>query len=218
METPSGGILARLGEKFLGWIGLALLILIGIAIWQMDPVVRTAIWQGIWRTILWVAIAAALPWSAKLYLRRVLGAGTNWASAGLLAVLALVDLGAGLLLLSGCEATVEAKRVAVAAEVEDADDAAAQEGLALPQVPTVPTSENLTDAVREKLADVADGAADVAKSAAERLRSDGENPAEDAAASAAGNWRTAAGERVGKEPQWVVLARVPGGMGGGRHV
>lgn len=166
METPGGGILGRLGEKILGWVALALLILIAIAIWRMDPALRTAIWQGIWRTIFWVAIAAALPWSARFFIRRILDAGTNWADIGLLAVFAAVDLGAGLLLLSGCDATVEAKRLAVASEVEGGPP---QEESSLP---AVPPNGDMAGVVRDKLADVAEGAADVAKKAAEQLRGD----------------------------------------------
>ncbi|MFQ5805030.1 MAG: hypothetical protein ACE5I3_01130 [Phycisphaerae bacterium] len=164
METTGGGILGRLGEKVLGWVALALLILIGIAIWRMDPVLRTAIWQGIWRTIFWIAIAATLPWSARFFIRRILEVGSNWAGVGLLAALTVVDLGAGLLLLSGCDVTVEAKRVAVASEPESG---AQQEELSLP---TVSPSADMAGIVREKLADVAEGAGDVAKKAAERLR------------------------------------------------
>lgn len=171
METTGGGILGRLGEKVLGWVALALLILIGIAIWRMDPVVKTAIWQGIWRTIFWVAIAAALPWSARFFIRRILDAGTNWAGVGLLAVFVAVDLGAGLLLLSGCDATVEVRRLVVASEAEDGTP---QEES---QLPAVPPSADMAGVVREKLADVAEGAADVAKKAAEQLRADDDGDA-----------------------------------------
>jgi len=59
METTGGGILGRLGEKLLTWIGLALLVFLAIAIWRMEPETRAAIWSGIWRTVVWVAIAAA---------------------------------------------------------------------------------------------------------------------------------------------------------------
>jgi hypothetical protein len=174
MENTGGGILGRLGEKMLGWIALGLLIVLAIAIWRMDPVVRTAIWQGIWRTILWVVIAAALPWSARLFIRRILEVGSNWAGVGLLAAFVAVDLGVGLLMVSGCDASIEAKRLAVASETED--DSAKGE----PPLPTTPPSPDATGVVREKLADVAEGAADVARSAAERLRGD-----EDGKASAA---------------------------------
>jgi len=172
MET-SGGILGRLSEKVLGWIALALLILIGVAIWQMDPVLRTSIWQGAWRTVFWVVIAAALPWSARFFIRRVLDVGSNWAGVSLLAALLVVDLGAGLLLLSGCEATVEARRQEVVREAED-EGAAANEN---PLPASVPDSTDVGDVVRDKLADVAEGAADVARQAAERLRAENEPPA-----------------------------------------
>ena len=105
METTGGGILGRLGEKMLGWIALGLLIFLAIAIWRMDPVVRTAIWQGIWRTILWVVIAAALPWSARFFIRRILDVGSNWAGVGLLAALLAINVIAGLLLMTGWPAS-----------------------------------------------------------------------------------------------------------------
>jgi len=101
METTGGGILGRLGEKLLTWIGLALLVFLAIAIWRMEPETRAAIWSGIWRTVVWVAIAAAVPWSAKLFIRRILETGTNWAGVGLLAGLLAVDLLAALLLMTG---------------------------------------------------------------------------------------------------------------------
>jgi hypothetical protein len=101
METTGGGILGRLGERALTWIGLALLVLVGITIWRMGPEGRAALWSGIWRTTAWVVIAAALPWSGKLFIRRILEAGTNWAGAGLLAGLLVVDLVAGRLLMTG---------------------------------------------------------------------------------------------------------------------
>lgn len=101
METTGGGILGRLGEKMLTWVGLALLIFLGIAIWRMPAETKAAIWSGIWRSAVWVAIAAAAPWSAKLFIRRILEAGTNWTGVGLLAGLIAVDLVAALLLMTG---------------------------------------------------------------------------------------------------------------------
>ena len=192
MEVPSGGILARLGEKFLGWIGLALLVLIGIAIWRMDPVLRTAIWQGVWRTILWIALAAALPWSARFYIRRILGVGSNWAGVGLLAALVLVDLGAGLLLLSGCDTAVEAKRLAVA---NDEPEATQPSDAALP---SAPKTTDVTDAVRERLADVAEGAANVASKTAERLRVDEDREAKEVETAVAGAGTESSAEKAGR--------------------
>lgn len=98
METTGGGILGRLGEKVIGWIALGLLIAIGIAIWRMGPEGRDAIWNGIWRTGMWVAIVAGLPWSAKLFIRRILEVGSNWAGVGLVGGLLAVDLIAALVL------------------------------------------------------------------------------------------------------------------------
>jgi hypothetical protein len=106
METTGGGILGRLGEKTLGWIILGLLVFLGIAIYRMPAETKAAIWSGIWRSVVWVVVAAAVPWSAKLYMGRVLDAGTNWAGVALLAVLTAVDLLAGALLMTGWPGSV----------------------------------------------------------------------------------------------------------------
>ena len=101
METSGGGILGRLGEKVLGWIALGLLILLGVAIWQMGPEMRGRIIGGIWRTGVWLVIAGALPWSARLFIRRIVEIGSNWAGVILIASLTLVNLVAGLILMQG---------------------------------------------------------------------------------------------------------------------
>lgn len=104
METP-GGILRRLGEKILSWIAMLALILLGIAVYQMPAETKAAIWSGVWRTLVWVGIAAVVPWSARLFIRRVLEAGTNWSGAALVAGLTLVDVIAGWALLTGWPAS-----------------------------------------------------------------------------------------------------------------
>jgi len=106
METPRGGILGRLAEKTLGWIILGLLIFVGIMIWKMEPETRAAIWSSIWRTVVWGVIAAGVPWSAKLFIRRILDAGTNWAAVGLLGGLLAVDIIAAILLMTGWPGSV----------------------------------------------------------------------------------------------------------------
>jgi hypothetical protein len=100
METQ-GGILARLGEKVLGWIALGMLILLGIGIWQMGPEGRGALWSGIWRTAVWLVVATVLPWSVRLLITRLLEISSNWVGVALLAGLTLVNLGLGLILLQG---------------------------------------------------------------------------------------------------------------------
>lgn len=200
METSGGGILGRVGEKVLGWIALALLILIGIAIWRMDPVLRTAIWQGLWRTIFWVIIAAALPWSARFFIRRILDVGSNWAGVGLLAALLAVDLGAGLLLLSGCDATVEARRLAVVSEAEE--EASQEDPLPAAALPGTSAGE----VVRDKLADVAEGAADAARHAAERLRGEQDVETGPVATDAAAVPDDAADEQRGGHGGWFWFA------------
>ena len=101
MESPGGGILGRLSEKVLGWIVLGLLVLAGVALWRMGPEARSAIWNSIWRTAAWIGLAAALPWVTRLFVSRILAAGSNWAGVVLLAVLTVVDLVVGLILLGG---------------------------------------------------------------------------------------------------------------------
>ena len=100
METPGGGILGRLGEKVLGYIALGLLVAGGAALWR-SPETAAAIWNGVWRTAVWLVIAAALPWITRLFVSRILEIGSNWAGVILLACLVLADAIAGVLLLSG---------------------------------------------------------------------------------------------------------------------
>lgn len=101
METTGGGILGRLGEKVLGWIALALVIMLGIAIWQMGPEMRGRIWGGIWRTAVWLVIAGALPWTARFFITRILELGSNRAGVVLLAAFVTVNAVAGLILMKG---------------------------------------------------------------------------------------------------------------------
>ncbi len=103
MEGPAG-ILGRVGEKLLGWIALALLVAAGIAIWQMDPATKTAIWNGIWKSIAWVLVAAVLPWVSRLFIKRLLEIGENWVGIVLIAALTLVNVAFGLILLGGLPA------------------------------------------------------------------------------------------------------------------
>lgn len=100
MERTGGGILGRLGEKVLGWIALGALIFLGIAIYQMPAETKQAIWSGIWRTLLWLALVAAIPWGSRLFIRRIVEAGTNWAGAGLIVALTLLDVIVGVALMS----------------------------------------------------------------------------------------------------------------------
>lgn len=100
MET-SGGILGRLGEKMLGWIAFALILLAAIGVYQMGPERRGAILDGIWHSLLWLAIIAAVPWSVKLFIKPLLEVGENWVGLVLLAGLMLIDGIAGFLLMTG---------------------------------------------------------------------------------------------------------------------
>lgn len=101
METSGGGILGRLSEKVLGYIALGLIVLAGIALWQMGPEGRGAVWGAIWRTAVWLGIAAALPWITRLFVTRIVEIGSNWAGVALIASLTAVNLVAGLILMGG---------------------------------------------------------------------------------------------------------------------
>lgn len=102
MDSPGmgTGILGRVGERVLSWIALALIVAGGVAIWQMGPAARGAIWSGIWRTTAWVVFAAAVPWASRLVIRRVMEAGTNWAAVALLGALLVLDIVAALVLMT----------------------------------------------------------------------------------------------------------------------
>jgi len=104
MEQPTGGIFGRLLERVLSLIALGLVVLAGVALWQMGPQGRAAIWSAIWRTALWLALAAVLPWSARLFIGRVLETGSNWAGLALIAALTVIDLMVGLILMGGLPA------------------------------------------------------------------------------------------------------------------
>jgi|GEM_PF-972459 len=101
MEVGGAGILGRLGEKVLGWVALVILLLVGWSIYQMPAETKKAILSGLWNMILWVVIAAALPWGAKLFMSRLMEIGENWVGLALVAGLTVVDLVAGLIFIGG---------------------------------------------------------------------------------------------------------------------
>ena len=84
----------------LGWLSLAAIVALGVAVWQMPAATKAAIWSGVWRTTFWVALAAVLPWVAQFFIRRVASAGTNWAGVALLAGLSVVNVLSGVLLMT----------------------------------------------------------------------------------------------------------------------
>lgn len=94
MEAGST-LLGRLGEKVLGWAALGLILLVAVAVYQTPADTKQAIWSGLWRSIMWLSIVAIVPWSARLYIRRVLEVGENWAGLALIVGLTLVDVLAG---------------------------------------------------------------------------------------------------------------------------
>lgn len=100
MGAEGSGFLSRVSERVVSWIALGLIVAAGVGLWQMGPDARGALFSGIWRSLAWLLIVAVVPWSARLYIRRVLDVGSNWAGAVLIAALTLADLVAGVLLLS----------------------------------------------------------------------------------------------------------------------
>lgn len=101
MEGSGGGILGRVGERILSWIGLALIVALGFAIYEMGPTARQAIWDTIWKTCVWLVVVAALPWSGRFFIRRILEIGSNWAGVALIAAYTVVDAVVGVVLLHG---------------------------------------------------------------------------------------------------------------------
>ena len=93
-----GGILSRVSEKMLGWIGLGALILLGIGYYQMDPETKQAIWDGIWKTVVGIILVGGLPWSAKLFIGQVIERSANWVSVALIGGFTLIDVIAAALL------------------------------------------------------------------------------------------------------------------------
>lgn len=100
MSTESPTFLSRLSERVLSWVALGLIVGAGIGLWQMGPEARGALWSGAWRSVAWLAIVAAVPWSATLYIRRLGDFGSNWAGVILLASLLLVDVVIAVLLMT----------------------------------------------------------------------------------------------------------------------
>lgn len=104
LDNPSGGgtgILGRVAERVLSWVALALIVLLAIAVYQMPAATKAAIWSSIWRTVVWVLIAGAAPWLARLYIGQVLEFASNWAGALLLAGMFVIDICAGYILMTG---------------------------------------------------------------------------------------------------------------------
>ena len=102
METRGGwmlGLLGKLGDKVLTMVAVALVGLGAYALYAMGPAGRGALWTGIGHTIAWLVIAAALPWSAKAFIGRILAVGSNWAGLAVIAGFTLIDLLAGRLLM-----------------------------------------------------------------------------------------------------------------------
>lgn len=100
-NIPGLGVLGRLGEKVIGWIALALLILLGYGVYRMGPDGRGAVLNATGNTIFWLVLVAALPWMARLGIKRLVEIGENWVGLVLIATFTLIDLIVGLVLLGG---------------------------------------------------------------------------------------------------------------------
>jgi hypothetical protein len=114
MET-GGGMLGRVSEKLLTGVGFALLVLLGVTVYRMEPATRQAIWGGIWRTVAWLVFAGALPWTARFFVRRLLEVGSNWAGVAAIAGFVLMDAVVGLYLMRGLPGSGGAWLAALAA-------------------------------------------------------------------------------------------------------
>lgn len=101
MESPGLGMLGRVGEKVLGYIALALLVLGGIAIYQVPAETKGAIWSGVWRTAAWLVFSAVWPWVTWLFIRRIAELGTNLAGLVLVGGLLVGNLIVAALLMTG---------------------------------------------------------------------------------------------------------------------
>ena len=100
METR-GGILSGAAERILAWVGFALLVFAGYSIYQIPAETKQAIWDGIWLTVFWFVIVAAVPWSGQLFIKRILEIGENWVGLVMIAAFVLVDVIAGWFMLTG---------------------------------------------------------------------------------------------------------------------
>ncbi len=104
MDSPTSGILGRVGEKVLTGIIFALLIVLAVGVYRMGPEARGAIISGIGRTLVWIGIAALLPWSVRLFIRRLIEIGQNWVGLALITGLTVIDVVVGLILIGGLPA------------------------------------------------------------------------------------------------------------------
>jgi hypothetical protein len=95
------GILGGVTERVLSGVAFVVVIAIAWSIYQMPGETKTAILAGVWSSILWVVIAAALPWSAKMFITRILELGNNWAGVALIGGFTLFDLVLGLIFMGG---------------------------------------------------------------------------------------------------------------------
>lgn len=96
----AAGIFGRLAERILSWVALALVVLLGIAIYQMPSETKAAIWSAAWRSVFWLSIVGVTPWFARLFIGRVLESSSNWAGVILLAGFFAVDVFAALFLMT----------------------------------------------------------------------------------------------------------------------
>lgn len=101
---PNGGVCKRHGVSMLAGIGKfvgskvlsAVLIVTGAMVliwyWQLSPESKQAIWSAIQYALLWIGLAAALPWGLFFLPAMVVRAESNLASAALLLGYLIVDV------------------------------------------------------------------------------------------------------------------------------
>ncbi|RMF79647.1 MAG: hypothetical protein D6744_08920 [Planctomycetota bacterium] len=95
------GILGGVAERVLAAVALLLVLFVGYQIYQIPASQKAFIWSVIWRSTMWVVLAAAAPWSLKFFIKLLLEKGTNWAGVGAIAALTFVDILIGFFLLTG---------------------------------------------------------------------------------------------------------------------
>ena len=95
------GILGGVAERVLSGVAFVVVIAIAWSIYQMPAASKAAILGGIWYTVLWSLIAGALPWSAKLFITRILESGNNWVGVALIGGFTLFDCLLGMFFVGG---------------------------------------------------------------------------------------------------------------------
>jgi hypothetical protein len=105
MSTTEGGMASRIVERLLSFLAIALVVALGVWVYRLGPDGRQAVWSAAWRGVVWLAIVAAAPWSGRVFIRRLLEMGSNWAPLAFLGVVLIADVMVGVLLLTAWPAS-----------------------------------------------------------------------------------------------------------------